>query len=108
MDFKKHPNGIYYKLSKDDFKFGDAPGFRKAVKKLKSAAWPCPEIKTDDWREWGFIGKADFKEFGAIKKFFIDDQKNDRKQLAEMGFKPLLRTEAKFRRRAIVRKPPGV
>lgn len=108
MDFKKHPNGAYYKITKSDYKDSDIPGFKAAVKKLKTWSWPCPDILSDDWQEWAFIGRPDFKTFGQLKVFYIDNPKRDAKELKQAGYKPQLRTDSQFRRRAVVRKPTGV
>jgi len=105
MDFKKHPNGgLYYRFDKSSY-LGDIRGFRKAIKKLKSWAWPCYEF--DDAENWGFVGKQDLDAFWALKELYIDRPKNEAKQLKALGFKPL-KSDNKFRRRAIVKKPPTV
>jgi len=100
MIFKRHKNGFYYYLDKDDWKYGDVRGFVKAVSKLKTWVWPAVEFDTD---EWAFVGATDKQAFAELKRIYIDRPKQENKALLESGYKPL-KQNTKFRRRAVVRK----
>ena len=93
----KSGSGIFFKLEREDFKFGDWRGFLAGVKRLEKWAFNPPELGDDIEAEWWWIGNESVGKFLQLKESYLDIAIRREKQFIADGYRPIPRARQKRR-----------